>query len=138
MSFLSLNELSTPAAAKVYTPEPEMPAGRHTIKVKVAKVKPSASGLTEQLCLRLINAAGEGCWANFGLSGGNPEYRVRENARLKALLVSVGKTAIAGPEELRGLEAEVLIVSNGDPVFIAKAPEPPAKPKAKAKAKAKA
>jgi len=119
MSFLSLNELSTPTTPKTYKPEPPMPAGRHTIKIKVAKVRDSSTGLTQQLSLRLINAAGQGTWANFGLSGGNPEYRTRENARLKALLVAVGKTAIAGPEELRGLEAEVLIVENGDPVFIA-------------------
>jgi hypothetical protein len=138
MSFLSMQDLSAPATVKVYTPEPQMAPGRHTIKVKVAKVRPSSTGATEQLSLRLINAQGHGCWANFGLSGGNPEYRTRENARLKALLVAVGKTELSGPEELRGLEAEVLIVSNGDPVFIAKAPEPPAKPKAKAKAKAKA
>jgi hypothetical protein len=118
MSFLSLNDLAAPVATKTYAVEPQMPAGRHKVKVKVAKVKPSASGLTTQLCLRLLNPQGEGTWANFGLTGGNPEYRTRENARLKALLVSVGKAELASPDDLRGLEAEVLI-GDGDPIFIA-------------------
>jgi len=133
--FLSLNDLAVPTTPKTYAVEPAMAPGRHKVKVKVAKLRPSSTGATEQLSLRLINSEGHGAWANFGISGGNPEYRTRENARLKALLISVGRTALQSPEELRGLEAEVLI-TDGDPIFIAKAPEPEPKPKAKRKPKA--
>jgi hypothetical protein len=137
MSFLSVNELS--AAPKTFAVETALPPGKHRVRVKAVKVKPSMSGLTTQLCLRVVTEANEGAWANFGLSGGNAEYRTRENARLKSLLLAVGLEAIEKPEDLKGRWAEVLIIHDSDPVFIipSASPEPEPKPEPKPKGKRK-
>jgi hypothetical protein len=99
--------------------EPPMGPGRHRVTIKAAKVRPSQTGDTTQLVLRLVNNAGEGAWANFGLQGGSESYRLREDRRLAALLTAVNLDEVEGPDDLRGLKAEVIIIEDGDPIFVA-------------------
>jgi len=144
MAFLSKSALSNSSNGG-FTTEPPMGPGRHRVTIKTAVVRPSKSGDTTQLILRLVNNAGEGAWANFGLQGGSESYRLREDRRLAALLTAVELDEIDSPGELKGCRAEVLITENADPVFIAPGkpepepqPETPTtKPRAKAKPRAK-